>query len=53
MDAVVIVAIVELVLKYGPEAAVKLVAGLNLETIAPEQIRALKVEDPESYFKEE
>lgn len=50
MEAAAIIALVELAMKYGPEAATKLVAGLSIETMTPEQIRALKVKDPESYF---
>lgn len=51
MKPAVIIAIVELVMKYGPEMATKLVVGLNVEDPTPEQIRALKVKDPETYFE--
>ena len=50
MKAAVVTAIVELVLKYGPEAATKLVMGLNIQDPTSTQIRALKVKNPESYF---
>ena len=52
MEAAVIIAIVELVMKYGPAAATTLVVGLNTDNPTPEQIRALKVKDPESYFED-
>jgi len=51
MEAAAIIAIVELVMKYGPAAATSLVAGLNTDNPTPEQIRALKVKGPESYFE--
>ena len=50
MKTAAIIAIVELVMKYGPAAATVLVKGLNTDNPTPEQIRALKVKDPESYF---
>ena len=52
MEAAAIIAIVELVMKYGPAAATALVAGLDTDNPTPEQIRALKVKDPESYFED-
>ena len=51
MKTAAIIAIVELVMKYGPAAATSLVAGLNTDNPTPEQIRALKVKDPDSYFE--
>ena len=50
MEATAIIAIVELVMKYGPTAATALISGLNTDNPTPDQIRALKVKDPESYF---
>jgi len=37
--------------RYGPAAATSLVAGLDTDNPTPEQIRALKVKDPEAYFE--
>jgi len=51
MEAAAIIAIVELAMKYGPAAATALVAGLDTDNPTPEQIRALEVKDPESYFE--
>ena len=53
MDPLVVIAIVELVLKYGFEGAIKLITGLDTPNPTVEQIRALKVKDPETYFEEE
>jgi len=37
-------------LRYGPEAAIRLIQGLGKENPTPEEIRALKVDPPSSYF---
>ena len=51
MEAAVVIAIVELVLKHGPSMATTLIAGLGTESPTIGQIKALTVEDPESYFE--
>ena len=52
-DISTIVSLIEIILKYGPNAALKLFKLLNDdEEITSDKIRALKVADPSSYFKE-
>jgi hypothetical protein len=43
-------ALIELILKYGPSVAISLVRAMKVENPTPEDIRALKVDDPETYF---
>lgn len=50
MDSALTVALIELILKYGPEIAIKLIKGLQVDNPTVEQIEALKVKDPEEYF---
>lgn len=50
MSDALAIAIIELVIRYGPAAAITLIKGLETDNPTPEQIRSLKVEDPESYF---
>lgn len=50
MSDAAIIALIELILKYGPSAAIKLIKGLETDDPTPEQIRALMVQPPDSYF---
>lgn len=43
-------ALIELILKYGPSAAISLIKGLGKESVTAEDIKALKVEPPEHYL---
>ena len=52
MDAVIIIGIVELVMKYGPALALKMIHGLSVDNPTIEQIRGLMVKPPEWYFKQ-
>ena len=52
MDPVVVLGLANLVLKYGLEAATKMVVGLNTKTPTIEQIEALSVKPPMWYFKQ-
>lgn len=44
--------LIELILEYGPTAAISLIKTLNTENPTPEQIRALKVKHPNEYIKD-
>ena len=44
------IAIIELLLKYGPEAFIKLIKGLQNDNPTPDEIRNLKVNEPERFF---
>lgn len=50
MDPLAVVAIMELVMKYGPEIAARLVTGLAVNNPTEAQIRALMVHPPQWYF---
>ena len=52
MEAVLIIPLIELIIKYGPSAAISIIKGLETNNPTPEQIRALIVKAPESYFKD-
>lgn len=52
MDPVLVLGLANLVLKYGLEAATKMVVGLNTKTPTIEQIEALSVRPPQWYFDE-
>ena len=52
MDPVIVLGLANLVLKYGLEAATKMVVGLNTKDITIEQIEALRVKAPQWYFDE-
>jgi len=45
------IALIEMLLKYGPKAYIAIIKGLETDNPTPEQIRALTVKAPESYFK--
>ena len=47
-----IIPLIELILRYGPSAAIKIIKGLETEDPTAEDIKALLVNAPESYFKE-
>ena len=53
MSDALIVALIELIIKYGPTAAITLIQGLETDNPTPEQIRVLKVKGPEHYFGDE
>jgi hypothetical protein len=53
MGAELSIALLELIIKYGPTAAISLIKGLETDSPTPEQIRALKVESPEHYFEDD
>lgn len=44
------VALIELIIKHGPNVAISIIRGLETDNPTPEQIRALKVKPPEDYF---
>ena len=50
MDPVIVLGLANLVLKYGLEAATKMVVGLNTTNITIADIEALVVKYPVSYF---
>ena len=52
MDAIIIIKIVELCLIHGPNIAAKMITGLNVDHVTLEQIEALLVKSPQSYFEE-
>ncbi|MGB2782900.1 MAG: hypothetical protein WBC50_10265 [Dehalococcoidales bacterium] len=52
MDALWTIKLIELVLLYGPDIALKMVSGLNAENVTLEMIEGLLVDPPESYFKD-
>jgi hypothetical protein len=45
------IALIELILRYGPEAVIKIIRSFNKEEITLEDIKALKVKPPKDYFK--
>ena len=53
METALIIALIELILKHGPGAAIGLIKSLETDNPTPEQIRALKVEAPGTYFGSE
>lgn len=53
MKTALILALIELILKYGPNAAIAIIKGLEIDNPTPEQIRALKVKPPEHYLGDE
>lgn len=50
METALALSLIELILKYGPSAAVRLIRTLKTDNPTPDEIRALKVDEPESYF---
>ena len=50
MNDALTIALIEVILKYGPTVALNLFSTLNVGEITPEKIRALKVKDPNEYF---
>lgn len=52
MNEALIIALIELILKYGPTAAIQVIKGLETDEPTPEQIRALKIKAPETYLTE-
>lgn len=46
------IALIQLLLKYGPEAYIAIVKSLDTNTPTVEEIQALIVKAPESYFEE-
>lgn len=50
MNTALTLALIELILRYGPSAAISIIQGLETTNPTPEQIRALKVQAPELYF---
>lgn len=43
-------ALIELILKYGPSSAISIIQGLKKSQITPDDIKALIVNPPNSYF---
>ena len=52
MDAIFVMKLVELALLYGPDIALKMITGLNVEHVTLEMIEGLLVNPPEWYFKD-
>jgi len=52
MGAALIVTLIEMLLKYGPSTYLSIIKDLETNDPTPEQIKALFVEAPETYFKE-
>lgn len=52
MDNAITLALIEMLLKYGPTAYLKIIQGLGTTEPTLEQIKALTVKAPESYFEE-
>ena len=50
MNTKLTLAIIELILIYGPEAAINLIRGSSKPPITPAAIQALKVSPPEHFF---
>ena len=51
-SAVLTLTIIEMILKYGPQAVLTISAAWEDEAPTPEQIRGLFIDkDPEEYFK--
>ena len=51
MEAALALAIIEAILKYGPNAVVAIAAAFETETPTPEHIKALFIDkEPEEYF---
>lgn len=50
-ETALILAIIDLVITQGPRIAIQMMKTLNVEDPTPEDIRTLKVPDPESYFQ--
>lgn len=46
-----IISLIDLILEYGPSAAISMIKALETNNPTPEQIRNLRVEAPESYFE--
>lgn len=45
--------LIELILKYGPSIAVRIIQTLEPSDITPEKIRALLVKNPKTYYFDE
>ena len=52
MDNALTIALIEMLLKYGPSAYLKIIQGLGTDEPTLEEIKALIVKSPESYFEE-
>jgi len=52
MEAALTIALIEMLLKYGPSAYLSIIKGLETNTPTVEEIRALLVKAPESYFED-
>lgn len=51
METALTLALIELILKYGPTIAITMIKDTP-EDPTPEQIRALKIDEGEPFFKE-
>ncbi len=51
-DKSMILALIELSLRFGPTAAISIINGLETKEPTVEDIRALMVDAPESYFED-
>ena len=49
--AAISLALIELILKYGPNVAVMIIKSMEPGDITVEKIRALTVQKPETYFE--
>lgn len=52
MEQALIIALIELIIKHGPTAAISIIKSLETDSPTPEQIRALAVRPPESYLEQ-
>lgn len=52
MESVLVISLIELIIKYGPSAAIAIIKSLETDNPTVEEIRALTVKAPESYFED-
>ena len=51
MNNALTIALIELILKHGPSAAILLIKRFDDQSPTLDQIRSLSVQSPESYFE--
>ena len=52
MNKSLTLALIELIIKQGPETAINLIQELKISDPTPEQIKSLMVKPPEEFFKD-
>lgn len=53
MNETMMIALIDLILKYGPKSAITLIQSLDSSEPTLQEIENLKVNPPEDYFKED